>query len=536
MFVQLQNLSENAGNPAFDGIVRGAAENITKTFLSYYNQVKAVREQNEYQFNQVDIPRVNDILASIKNINQHIRNEQVSGNNPLELLDGRNLLLDELSEYMKIDVRYEPVEVALGVFVEDVYIDLVSDAYPPSKLNLLYNQDVITLRGTINPSTGNNAIYYDDGYNYFDISDRFTSGGLKGVLDMLNKSGVYDHPPSDIRGIGFYEKALDSLAFTFAKIFNDANHYYDYSLNPKYDPLYDVNSILNAIKEINDKIADPATTNVTALINERKVLTDRLNTFMNVTVENDDENDLVTDFRIIMTDDDGTDINILIHGTDPLQFTSNIDPDTEKITVSYSVGGIEGTVTDSIKRYSEGLDNPKYILDLNVLKTDHPLFTTTDGKPLNAGNMKIADDWANNTYGITGSLRYAPVGANRDQTGAQDNIVYMLSLFDTKLEFKRDDLNIDSPTIFNGTFEEFMKYMTDILALDINSTDTISQNHELVLNSVWDMRDAVSAVSMDEEGVNLLRYKKSYDAAARLMTTLDEALDTIINRMGLVGR
>ena len=30
--------------------------------------------------------------------------------------------------------------------------------------------------------------------------------------------------------------------------------------------------------------------------------------------------------------------------------------------------------------------------------------------------------------------------------------------------------------------------------------------------------------------------QRAYEAAARLMTTLDEVLDTLINRTGLVGR
>jgi flagellar hook-associated protein 1 FlgK len=41
---------------------------------------------------------------------------------------------------------------------------------------------------------------------------------------------------------------------------------------------------------------------------------------------------------------------------------------------------------------------------------------------------------------------------------------------------------------------------------------------------------------LDEEGVNLLKYQKAYTASARFMTTLDEALDMLINRTGVVGR
>ena len=43
-------------------------------------------------------------------------------------------------------------------------------------------------------------------------------------------------------------------------------------------------------------------------------------------------------------------------------------------------------------------------------------------------------------------------------------------------------------------------------------------------------------VSVDEEMVNLLTYQRAYEAAARVMTAIDQNLDTLINRTGVVGR
>jgi flagellar hook-associated protein 1 len=45
-----------------------------------------------------------------------------------------------------------------------------------------------------------------------------------------------------------------------------------------------------------------------------------------------------------------------------------------------------------------------------------------------------------------------------------------------------------------------------------------------------------SGVSLDEENVNLLMFQHAYNGAARVMTAVDEMLDTLINRTGLVGR
>lgn len=45
-----------------------------------------------------------------------------------------------------------------------------------------------------------------------------------------------------------------------------------------------------------------------------------------------------------------------------------------------------------------------------------------------------------------------------------------------------------------------------------------------------------AAVSMDEEMANMIKYQHAYSAAARMISTIDEALETIITRMGIVGR
>lgn len=53
------------------------------------------------------------------------------------------------------------------------------------------------------------------------------------------------------------------------------------------------------------------------------------------------------------------------------------------------------------------------------------------------------------------------------------------------------------------------------------------------LDDAWEQQ---AGVNLDEETVNMVMAQRAYEAAARLMTTLDEVLDTLINRTGLVGR
>jgi flagellar hook-associated protein 1 FlgK len=43
-------------------------------------------------------------------------------------------------------------------------------------------------------------------------------------------------------------------------------------------------------------------------------------------------------------------------------------------------------------------------------------------------------------------------------------------------------------------------------------------------------------VNLDEEMTNMLSFQHAYNAAARMVSAIDEALDTLINRTGVVGR
>lgn len=81
------------------------------------------------------VTRVNDILTQIRDLNESIRNADLRGDPGLELRDNRNLLLDELSGYMKIDVKYSMEDVGAGTMVEKLTITLAND--PPHNHTLV---------------------------------------------------------------------------------------------------------------------------------------------------------------------------------------------------------------------------------------------------------------------------------------------------------------------------------------------------------------------------------------------------------------
>ena len=70
---------------------------------------------------------------------------------------------------------------------------------------------------------------------------------------------------------------------------------------------------------------------------------------------------------------------------------------------------------------------------------------------------------------------------------------------------------------------------------DVQSTQSTEQISQSVLTAISDQRQSVSGVSLDEEMTNLVQFQRGYQASARMLTTIDQMLDTLINRTGAVG-
>jgi flagellar hook-associated protein 1 FlgK len=56
--------------------------------------------------------------------------------------------------------------------------------------------------------------------------------------------------------------------------------------------------------------------------------------------------------------------------------------------------------------------------------------------------------------------------------------------------------------------------------------------HDRIGKELRDLRQAASGVNMDEELANMIKFQHGYEAAAKFITRVDSMLDTIINRLG----
>jgi flagellar hook-associated protein 1 FlgK len=58
----------------------------------------------------------------------------------------------------------------------------------------------------------------------------------------------------------------------------------------------------------------------------------------------------------------------------------------------------------------------------------------------------------------------------------------------------------------------------------ITSNDSITAQY----NAIKQQQDSISGVNIDEEMANLIRYQTSYGAAAKVITTIDQMMTTLL--------
>jgi flagellar hook-associated protein 1 len=74
------------------------------------------------------------------------------------------------------------------------------------------------------------------------------------------------------------------------------------------------------------------------------------------------------------------------------------------------------------------------------------------------------------------------------------------------------------------------------LGVAAQATGRRSEIQNSVTEQVDTSRTSESGVNLDEEMTHLLTYQRGYEAASRVLTTIDSMLDQLINRTGMVGR
>jgi len=237
LLAQLENFNGNAGVDVYDTTVRGSAESLTKLFRDYAEGLKTV-ENNKLNQLKEDVKTVNSLLTRIRDLSEQIREAGIHGDKALELRDDRNVYIDELSAYMKIDVSYDMEKIDEFSSVERINISIAGSGNPPIKLI----QGIYGTQLTMPDTTAKRNPAYDPSKPQSNryISQESTPGNIKYTNvereALRNENG--DIITNDNAGEALI-KAMDGFAGGIPEVnkYNPDNaRYLDKDGNPTDDP------------------------------------------------------------------------------------------------------------------------------------------------------------------------------------------------------------------------------------------------------------------------------------------------------------
>lgn len=582
--------TDEANRKELANVVFRAAESVTQQIRYMNSRLDDISEQTKSDAN-IAVDRINTILENMANINKQITNSYVQMNymemtansyqvdndyGPLELKDQMNLLIDELASFGDVTFNEESNGSFTITFAGQVAVH--NDEYAQMSMTIedpdpLYMGFKITSAGTYIPKEDRydglmnadlwkklatdkgmtNREYVQQTSEVVDITgkDKLQGGALRGYLDVYNGEGVFC--------------GTDMTAFN-----TQIKNYPD-----------EINSLL---KDISDNIAAGDTDKVNEAIA-------KLSEYGAVEYDDTDAANIKVNFcgstvvdangyaQIAIKEENTTPGNLafVVSGTrseadwEAVGDADAIAADVRANGIDLAVNaGDDGKLGEALtqinvnvplqSKYANEFQGIEYYRDmLNAFTTTlvksfndiYKDFKDADGNPLElftyakddgsesfrsaAADINVTDVWRDLPSLIAQPEQY--VNGKEDEMDELNNdfIHKCLAIFEnTSLEYGNDETGKKDP--LGMTLEKFVAHISDTLGKQIDGNESILGTTDIMLESVLDARDEIMGVSINEEGINMLNYQKWYNAIARMVTTLDEALDKIINDMGIVGR
>jgi flagellar hook-associated protein 1 FlgK len=149
-------------------------------------------------------------------------------------------------------------------------------------------------------------------------------------------------------------------------------------------------------------------------------------------------------------------------------------------------------------------------------------------KGASAGTMKLNPTLTDKDYIAAATIEADGSYATGDNTNA---------LAITDLQYKSnqisqwtcDRINGNTESTVTATFEHYYHGLVGAMGIVSSSISRSREFNEVMVNELSQIRDSLSAVSLDEEMTNLMEFQHAYEAAAKLINVADEMLDELLS-------
>ena len=158
----------------------------------------------------------------------------------------------------------------------------------------------------------------------------------------------------------------------------------------------------------------------------------------------------------------------------------------------------------------------------NLISSNDNLFETSDGSStITARNITFSSTIAADPYGIAAALgdvnATTGVVENKLAVGDNQSILDMLTLRN------KGFANLDG-----NTFDSYLTAMVNDIGVKTSTANSLADSADSSLKQLLETKTSLGGVNLDEELVDLIRYQRAYEAAARVFNVASEVMKTLV--------
>ena len=492
MFNSLDTLKNNAG----DLNVRQQFISDAQNFTTYFNSVATGLGELQDSVNEEiksTVEQINAIGKKISLLNQQINVIEIQGGYANELRDQRALLIDELSSIVPTEVSEVPVTNAndpnmltgANYYVVKINGQRFVDTDSYSELTCVARENKVNQ----SDREGMYDIYWADTGNSFKAGADSSSGSLKALFDIRDGNNSENFRGS-VAGV-------------------------------------DADTIT---------IKNPSMKNVNAMsMPQEGVLTIDGRTY-------------AYDSFTFKTDADGNITEYTFHMSKTLSMDQQSKVDGKQAAIGETIDAMGipyylAQMNEFLRNFAgefNSIMNSQNAEDLNGNKTDYFSFIT--GTHAKSGEEFVfANLEANKTYQSGDGTYYRLTCGNvcisdvavKDPSAiaTTEKITNGADAYD--LVEKLLLLKSDTEMYRGGGADDFLQCMISDISVDTQKSTIFQKNYTNISANIEKQRMSISGVDNDEEALNLVKFQNAYNLSSKMVSTLAEIYDKLIQETGV---
>lgn len=447
------------------------------------------------------VRQVNDHIKQIASINKEIVRSRAMGDNPNDLLDRRDLIVDKLSKLMNI----------------------TTDQRDPDEFMVHVNGQILVQGGiartfSLESPTDNysysNLIWTDTGL------DAEVSGGVLGALIELRDVDIRNEIQS-----------LNTMTMNFADLVNDV-HRNAFGANRVTG--LDFFTQRSFVENVNGNYDSDGDGTFDRSYIFRFTGTNRLNLQEQIGLEG-----------VMTLSGPSGNVQVPYNPTDTVEMVINRINDSNAEVKAYLDRNSNLVLKATT---SQAMENPDFVIR-----------HVEDSGFFLAGYSGILSE-----SGENGAYDYAAADAVNALNGAQFAVSPVLNpsgYIEVNPQIRNDVMSVAASFVDNSgnlnlgdgraaveiasirntkimigsqkTVDDYFADSVTNVGLKGEQAENNYLSHLSVMNDLRDLRDSISGVNIDEELADIIKFQHGYNAAAKFVTVWDSLLDTVINRLGV---